>query len=307
MLIILGSNGMLGSYISSFFSKQNHCIVSITRSDFDIDTHDFYKLINILKDALSSTQDDSVYLINCIGLIPQKCDLDLDNSNYMKDKLNLINGYFPIYLYSLCKMYNIFYIHPSTDCVFSGKNGPYNEYDHYNIIDDVSIMSLYRDSKLISDNFLQNHKENCCIIRTSIIGRQFVSNILSKKLSLLEWVISSNDQDESHTICGYKNVLWNGITCLEYSKFLYYYINNNCLFTGLKHIYSPTTLDFSKYELLKLIKTIYNLDKLDIIEICKNNEEYICNKHLHSVKQISPIYPIQSLTDQLQELKEYIF
>lgn len=303
MLIILGTTGMLGSYIHSFFSKQNYKTLSVTRSQFDAEKDDLNKLNTILKEAASSIKEfEKIYLINCIGLIPQKCKADCDVEN-----LNFINGYFPIYLYNLCKLHDIFYIHPSTDCVFSGNNGPYNEIsDNTDNMLLTDLSNSYRLSKLIADDFLGSSlNKKTCIIRTSIIGRQ--NNNQTEFLSLLEWIIKENSNIK--TIDGYKNVLWNGITCLEYSKFLYFYIQKDLFNLRIKHIYSPTSPDFSKKDLLDLIKSTYNLDNLDIKESYKDNPEKIINKHLSSVFveiDIEYAYKIISLKEQLQELKQYV-
>ena len=72
------------------------------------------------------------------------------------------------------------------------------------------------------------------------------------KLSLLEWVKSNKNME----IKGFKNHLWNGVTCLQLSKLIFNFIKNNINWSGVRHIFSNQV---SKYELVKYINEIYEL------------------------------------------------
>lgn len=119
-------------------------------------------------------------------------------------------------------------IHPTTDCVFSGKKGGYVETDVHDEL------GSYGMSKSLGEPV------GCTCIRTSIIGRE-----LFNKKSFLEWVISNNNG----TISGWSNHMWNGITCLEYCGVIEKIINEHLFWSGVKHIYSPTSV--SKHEMAK--------------------------------------------------------
>ena len=87
-VIIFGSTGMLGNYVYNIFSKENKYIVKcINRKDFDIIVDKWSKLNIILKNILE--KDDVI--INCIGSIPQKNNINIDASNE-----NIIHEYFKI-------------------------------------------------------------------------------------------------------------------------------------------------------------------------------------------------------------------
>ena len=92
----------------------------------------------------------------------------------------------------------IYFIHISTDCVFSGKDGNYDELGMSDAED------LYGKSKIVGE-ILGNNKS---VIRSSIIGPEQGSG-----RSLLNWFLNN----ESHELSGYRNHLWNGVTTLNLS------------------------------------------------------------------------------------------
>lgn len=225
-ILLFGSNGMLGAYFSKYLS-QYHEIVNITRKEMDAENITNQQLFDILK--IHSTS--SVLVINSIGVIPQRNDMN-DFRKYIK-----INTLFPQMLAFNCQKLNYKMIHITTDCVYNGEKGNYDE-------DDVHTeKNIYGLSKSLGE------PDNCCVIRTSIIGQE-----LQNKKSLLEWVISQNGKN----INGYTHHYWNGVTCLQLAKIVEYMIQNNIYWTGVRHIYSPTSI--SKYELIKIIISVYNLN-----------------------------------------------
>ena len=75
-IIILGSNGMLGSmmeYVGSTFYK--HTIIPINRNNFDV--------LKQSPSILNRYFTDSCYVVNCIGAIPQR--------NYHEKDMILLN------------------------------------------------------------------------------------------------------------------------------------------------------------------------------------------------------------------------
>lgn len=267
-IIIFGSNGMLGNYIKKFFSKISiYQIICIDRKQFKVDSSiDKDKIDYLLK---SYNIDYNTYILNCIGLIPQRKPSDV------KDYY-IVNSLFPILLSQIAQKYGSNFIHFTTDCVFDGKKGDYNEISEYNATTDYGI------SKYIADNNIKYGT----VLRTSIIGLEE-----NNKSSFLEWVIGSDGKK----IQGYSNHLWNGITCLEYCKFLHHLITNKQLIDGILHIYSPDKV--SKFELVNVIKEIFHLN----IEVEKIEADY-CDRSLSSLFNDSWNYKFPPLKDQINEL-----
>ena len=265
-IFIFGSNGMLGNYVKSYLSK-HYDICALTRNDYDLSKLN----INSLEELLLNKplkKDDVV--INCAGVIPQA-----SKQRSLNSKLYFtINSLFPVILSQLCKKYGAKMIHITTDCVFSGKDGLYNELSEHDETND------YGMSKSLGELC------DATIIRTSIIGEE-----LTNKRSLLEWVKSNNGKE----INGYTNHFWNGVTCLELSKIIYKIINENLYWSGVRHIFSPRSV--SKFELVSMINEIYKLD----IKINLFNTEKV-DKTITTIYDTNNLFNIPELKEQIRDL-----
>lgn len=153
-VLLLGGNGMLGSYIKAFFKhKTNHEL----------------KALDIRKENIANHIADYDVLINCVGIIKPRVN-KIGPVETIK-----INSLLPWELQELCLNHDKQMIHISTDCVFSGKvDGAYSEESPPDATD------LYGKSKYLGEI------DQLTVIRTSIIGEE-----LKNKYSLIEWVKSS--------------------------------------------------------------------------------------------------------------------
>jgi dTDP-4-dehydrorhamnose reductase len=262
-ILLFGSNGMLGTYLHKYLSSFYE-VIHINRDIFDIENDNDEKLYTII---FNNSTIPSV-IINAAGVIPQR---NINNiSKYIK-----VNTLFPHKIQYIIKDKNIPFIHITTDCVFSGNLGNYNE----SSIKDSD--TLYGVSKALGE------PNDACIIRTSIIGLEN-----DNKKSFIEWVISNKNK----SINGYINHMWNGITCLTLSKIIKYMIENNLYWKGVKHIYSPNSV--SKYELCKIINNIFKLN-INITEYYTD----ICDRTLSSIAPLE--YKINDIKTQINELYEF--
>ncbi|MDD5659461.1 MAG: sugar nucleotide-binding protein, partial [Actinomycetota bacterium] len=124
--------------------------------------------------------------------------------------------------------------HFSTDCVFNGLKGKYSEEDFADAND------LYGRSKYLGEVI----NRNCLTIRTSIIGHE-----LGTRNGLIEWFLG-----EKERVKGYKNSIFSGFPTAEIANILYYKIMQSNI-EGLYHVSSNP---ISKFDLLKIVKNIYN-------------------------------------------------
>jgi dTDP-4-dehydrorhamnose reductase len=265
-ILILGSNGMLGTYLTKHLSK-NHKVIASTRNNFDLSKMTVRKFKKYL-DSLDFRCGD--FILNASGIIKQR--------KYDEIEMIKINSMVPYFLSIIKEKYAINVIHFSTDCVFNGDRDleiSLDE-DYHHTCNDI-----YGKSKSLGE------PNNLTIIRTSIIGEE-----KSNKKSLLEWVRSQKGKK----VKGYNNHLWNGVTCLELSKQVEKIIEDNRPWDGVLHYHSPNKV--SKYGLLKYINEIYELD-LDIEEV---STEKNCYRNLSS-NYTNPIK--LDLYDQIKELKEF--
>jgi len=259
-IIVFGSTGMLGTYCVKYFRQKGYAVLPVDREMLDL-TSSHENILNFLRCNVSSAD----IIINAAGVIKQR-NTDIDN-------MYKVNTIFP-HILSKFKIENgCNVIHITTDCVFSGKDGYYNESSLPDCEDD------YGKSKLLGE------APNLSIIRTSIIGEE-----INNKLSLLEWCKSKREQ----TVYGYVDHYWNGVTCLELCKRINYLLEYEAFCEGVSILHSPEIV--SKYNLINMISNVFDLKMLITPKIGGK-----CYRNLQNVRCI----PTASLKQQLEELKEF--
>jgi len=269
-LFVFGSNGMLGNYIIKNLSK-DYQVIKLTRKDYDLSKLSIDSLSELLK--YKNIQKNDI-VINCAGVIPQASkQRGLNTRLYFT-----INSLFPVVLSQICDKFEAKMIHVTTDCVFSGKDGNYDENSLHDETND------YGTSKSLGELC------KATIIRTSIIGEE-----VNNKRSLLEWVRSNRGGE----INGFTNHIWNGVTCLQLSKIIEKMIREKIYWEGVRHIFSPRSV--SKYELVSLINEIYDLN----IKVNKFEMANLIDKTLTTIYKTNDIFNIPELKIQIQELKKF--
>ncbi|MCM3155469.1 SDR family oxidoreductase [Priestia megaterium] len=234
-ILVLGGQGMAGHVIKSYFqSKPDYTVYYTSRDQKDknslyLEIKDFIAL----EEIIDSIQPNII--INCIGILNE-------NASINSIQAFQINSLLPHQLTKLAERYQGKLVHISTDCVFSGTKGDYTEKDQ------PDGTSIYAQSKQLGEVIDNKH----LTVRTSIIGPELKKN----GIGLFLWFMQ-----QTGTIKGYKNVLWNGVTTLELAKAIDSLINNNI--TGLYHLGSEKKI--SKFDLLNLIKKIFNKEDVEII------------------------------------------
>ena len=251
-ILILGGDGMIGHkmaqslinfdlYLNSR-SNSNYLkehFPNSTLSDVDFLNQNIEELLNkILPD----------YIINAVGITIRR-----GASN--NKKTNLINSQLPNQIDFWCKENQKKQIHFSTDCVFSGDKGNYNDLDLHDAKDDYG--KSKGEGEINSNSTLT--------IRSSMIGREIYN-----KTELLEWVISN----KNNKIKEFENVIYSGVTTLWMSNTVNEIIKN---YPDLNGIYNISSSPISKYDLITKINTYFNLN----IEIEKDYS-YSSNKSLNS-------------------------
>lgn len=252
-IIILGATGMLGSYCHRWFGDR--VVKVVNRNELDASNCTVEQLINVL--------EPNCYVINCIGVIPQRSDS-------IKNMI-MVNALFPRLVHIACKQINSTLIHISTDCVFSGKDGPYSEESFHDST------NMYGVTKSIGEN------NEYCTIRTSIIG------VDSNKCSLLSWILTS----ENKQIFGYIDHHWNGVTCLQLAKVIEKCIEEG-LWKGVRHVFTESV---TKYELISMIKEIYGI-KLNLVKYPTE----IINRTLTTIHK--PI-EVPTIYEQIVEMRSF--
>lgn len=269
-IYVLGASGMLGKYVAKFLTTKNLEIICVNRDVLDASQMTQEKLKAILYSRLNMREGDVV--INCMGTIKPRVD-ELGDLNAI-----LVNSAFPRMLANVVGEIGGQLIHPTTDCVYTGNKGSYDENDKYDVSD------VYGMSKAIGE------PHNCTVIRTSIIGEE-----VGQGRSLVEWVKSSAGK----TVNGFTNHYWNGITCLEFAKVCYKIIDTGWFWTGTKHVHSNT---LNKLQLVETISRVYDLG----ITVTPMETPKSCDRSLATINTDNLTgLNIPTLEEQIKEMKQF--
>jgi dTDP-4-dehydrorhamnose reductase len=268
-IYILGASGMLGRYVSTYFKTNGFNVVDINRDKLDasnISQHGLHaKLFH-----LGLKKDDVI--INCMGTIKPRIDA-LGDLNGI-----LVNSVFPRLLANVSEIVGAHLIHPTTDCVYSGLKGSYNENDKYDVSD------VYGMSKAMGE------PSNCTVIRTSIIGEE-----VGQGRSLVEWIKSSANK----TVNGFTNHHWNGVTCLQFAKICEQIITTNDYWMGIKHLHSNV---LNKQQLVETVSEVYGLN----ITVVPKETESKCDRSISTIYADNLAkFNIPTLKEQIIKMKEF--
>mgnify|MGYP000258214522 CR=1 FL=1 len=221
-IIILGSSGMLGSYLqnSEIFNEDD--VVGISRSNFpDFNFLEPEKTIKLIQ---SLTPD---VIINCVAITSiAACEED-------KNLADQINTVVPALISEYCYKKNIFFVHISTDHFYSrGGNIAHKE------TEPVHLLNHYAVSKFEAENRISISNPDALIIRTSIIGRT------PEGRTFLDWVIRSIEGNNKLNL--FSNAYVSFIHCNQLSSIIKNLINQNVM--GLYNV--SCTEVFSKAEFI---------------------------------------------------------
>ena len=275
-ILVLGGTGMAGHMISIYLYENGHNVTMSVRTINNLFSKNIKQILwndldfNSLKKIIKNNNYDVV--INCIGILNDDVDANLKESI-------LLNSYLPQFLNYTCSQLKIKFIHISTDCVFSGKQGNYSE----NSISDG--LSNYDKTKSLGEF----NSSNNLVLRNSIIGPDIDKN----GKGLFNWIFYQKNK----SINGYKNWIWSGITTLELAKQIKIIIEKKW-FNGIKNL--TNEIKISKYELLSIINSEFNLN----VDIRPLNHDIFLDKSLITIREKWIFIP--SYETMIRELKEWI-
>jgi dTDP-4-dehydrorhamnose reductase len=259
-ILIFGGGGMLGHKLVQVL-KKNFEVWTTIRSSFEkYEKFNFFEKNKTIENVNVTNAGDiekiieaikPEIIINAVGIIKQ-----LPSSKDLISTLS-VNSIFPHQLAEFSKKNKAYLLNISTDCVFSGLKGSYAE-------DDISdAFDLYGKSKSLGE-VLDN---NCLTIRTSIIGRELLT-----QHSLVEWFLNNREKK----VKGYVNARFSGFPTIILAGIIADIITKENRLKGLFHVSSEA---IDKFTLLNLIKEKFNVD----VEI-EPFEDYKIDRSLNSDK-----------------------
>jgi dTDP-4-dehydrorhamnose reductase len=236
-LLVLGASGMLGHKAWEVFGREFETYGTLRSAPFSSWFAESERVISgvraedpqSLSNALSRFRPDVV--VNCIGVVKQ-----LAAARSAIPSIT-INALFPHQVAELAASADARMIQISTDCVFSGRRGFYNEDDLPDPID------LYGRTKLLGETAY----DHTLTIRTSIIGRELVG-----AHGLLEWFLS-----QTGTVRGYTDAVFSGVTTETLADMLVRVIAEHPTLAGVWHVAGER---ITKYDLLQQVARAYKHD-----------------------------------------------
>lgn len=230
-ILVLGVNGMLGHVLFSQASKYGQVIGTSRRKSRFKDVYENFDSDNIenFKSLINDNKPD--FVLNCVGIIKQ-----LKES---KDPLISIkvNALFPHEIAAACRESGAKLIHFSTDCVFKGDRGNYDDFD----ISDAT--DLYGKTKALGE-VDDNHSVT---VRTSIIGHE-----LEGYNSLVDWFLHQRDSCK-----GFSHAVYSGFPTIVISQIIFEVLIPK-MKRGFSGVFNVSSNPITKLELLKLIAVVYN-------------------------------------------------
>lgn len=219
MILILGSNGLLGSYLADYCHRNGHNFLGVNRKEY---RYDFLK-VNELISLLDTLEFDA--LVNCVGIT--SIDLCESDPAFAKD----INQLAPAAIAEYCKKHVKKFVHISTDHFYDyGKNYPHKETDRVSLLNEYARTKFYAEKAVLASN------RNSLVLRTSMIGLSLNGD------SFLDWVIESISANKKINL--FDDAFCSFLHADQLSKYILLSIQND-----LKGTYNLASSSvFSKYD-----------------------------------------------------------
>ncbi len=218
-LLVLGAHGMLGAALSCVLRAQDFAVIVASRRELDANRLDTQAIAQLIERAGADA------VVNAIGMINRR--LDHPEAEFLR-----VNSLFPRLLADTCVRQQRPLIHISTDCVFKGDAGPYDETRPADADD------LYGRSKAWGE------PGNAMVLRTSIIGPE-----THHHYALLSWFLAQHGP-----VRGFQNHQWNGLTTLELARVIGVILRQKLWQPGLFHLHGE---DLSKCTLLEMLQETF--------------------------------------------------
>lgn len=243
-VLVLGASGMLGFATHRVLHDRGYAVVGAVRDaekvrsswcagleyTSNVDVEDFDGVLR----AVQLSRADVV--INATG---EKGARRTDES---VRRLFAVNSRFPRLMSSAAKSLGVHFIHFSSDGVFDGRKGMYDESCRPDAVD------LYGLSKFLGEAPM----EGTLVLRTSLLGRGLKPND-----SLVDWFLT-----RSGRVRGFRRMVFSGLPVNEIAQVLATKVlSRREPLTGLFHL---SAAPVSKYDLLGLVRATWAVQKVEV-------------------------------------------
>ena len=267
-ILVLGADGMLGHVVVAYLRERCHEVITTSRKIDDPNYYDAFANVYNIEPIITKHQPNAV--VNCIGIL----NAAAENNHALAV---MVNSFLPNYLDLLSTKYNFKLVHVTTDCVFDGTDGNYDESAQPNAT------SFYGISKAMGE--VKN--DRTLTLRTSIVG----PDANPKGIGLFQWF-----SQQSGVVNGYAKVWWTGVTTIELARVIEEGIKNNVC--GLNHVVNNEKI--SKGDLLKLFEKYFNFG-ISVVD----ETETVCDKSLVRTSK-SYDFGIPSYEEMVKNMKKWV-
>lgn len=280
-ILVLGASGMLGNAILRVMSAQEAWSVFGTVRGADPALHAAAPRAVLIPDV-HADQPDSLLaafaqarpdvVINCVGLVKQ-----LSNA---EDPLVAvpINTLLPHRLARMCQVAGARLVHISTDCVFSGKQGNYTEFDL------ADAQDVYGRSKLLGEV----DYPHAVTLRTSIIGHE-----LRSAHGLIDWFLS-----QQAGVKGYTEAVFSGLPTCELARVVRDFVIPHA---SLRGVYQVAAEPISKHDLLQIVNREYGKNlQIEPDNQVKINRSLDASRFREATGYVAPAWP-----DLIAQMREF--
>lgn len=283
-ILILGGNGMLGHQFLHSWQDRHEVMVTLRRQCSDYMSGTFTpanSFVDIdvceteaLEGAMEAFKPDAV--VNAVGVTKQRAD------GFSIIPTIEINALFPHRLAELCLRHEARLVHLSTDCIFSGKAGDYNE----KAVSDAE--DLYGRTKFLGEV----NQPHVITLRKSTLGLE-----LAGAHGLIEWFLAQRGK-----IRGFRKAIYSGLISSELARVIEDILLHH---EGLSGVWNVASEPINKYDLL--VDLSERLGRKDI-EI-EPDDVFVCDRSLNGAafcQQTGYIAPswevmLDELADQIKE------
>lgn len=235
-VMVLGARGLLGAAIVFALRRRGIETIPVSRKEFDP-----------LRDDLETLRIGGAdFVVNAMGVTPRRKETE--------GAREALNERFPRVMADRCVEFSAPFIHISTDAVFAprpvSKSPATNVWRNENLrreSDPPDARDPYGISKA------EGEPVNGLTVRGSFIGPELAHND-----GLLSWFLRAKKP-----VSGFTNVLWNGMTSLQFAECVRLIIERGAYFPGVRHVFGE---DVTKCGLLRRIAAAFELPGVGVVE-----------------------------------------
>jgi dTDP-4-dehydrorhamnose reductase len=245
---VLGASGMLGSMVADWLERDPMLEVRTTVRSAELAKKLAARLprltVSVLDAASSAELGAAIrgahWVVNAIGITRPYVRDDVEHE---VERAIRVNALFPHVLATAAQHEGARVLQIATDCVFSGREGRYDENAGHDPLD------VYGKTKSLGEvRALGVHNLRCSIIGPEPKTRAF----------LLEWL---RGQPRGVVVNGFTDHLWNGVTTLQFARLCHAIVRDDLELPTLMHVVPEDVL--TKRVLLETMASV--LGRTDLV------------------------------------------